>query len=1819
MTCNQTSMKTKLLLTAYFIFFLPFTFVIATSDLEEFERSENIHEFNVIVKHYEEEIKKDPKNLKLILAVGDVYYSLREYPKAIEYYQRALILDPQNIKIKTPLALAYLNNNDLEKSHQLLEEVLKVDPNNPAVLGGLGRIEALKHHLAIAEILYQKVLEKNPRHFTTLYYLAELRIEQKRYYEAQDILRKLLQEDAKATWVRQSLQRAEIGPYLEESKILENKGDFSTAIKIFKEQLKKDPMNLEIYLAMGQLYTKMGNYNEAIAILNQGRKLYPNNQALNVALGFTYLAKKDLSTAQSLLEKQAQKGTERSEALAGLGRIAALKGETENAEKIYLQAIELNPIDTLPLSYLAQLKLDQKKYEEAIKIFEKILQINPTALWAKEAIEQAKVAPLMDAIRLEEKSHHFSRAEELYKQLISKNPHNMESYLSYGQFYEKQKNYQKAIEIYLQGQLLKPESEQLNVALGNAYLLNKELGKSYSSFLNALDQDPLNMEAFEGIGRLNDMIGNEMTASQVYEWALKINPYDITALSYLIDLRMEQKNYSEAQKLAETILRINPNAHWVKQVVFHAKFGPEIDHIKALEKKGQIQAAIEKYKKILDLSPESEDVYLGLGRLYLSLKNYSEAIKLYKLGLQHDPSSTQLRINLALTYLEMNDWKKAKPLLEIVYKNNSQNVEALAALGKIALLRGDKITAEKLYQKAYAIDPENLLVLSYLAEFWMKQAQYLKAEKAYEKIIQLDPLAAWAKSALEDAKNGPLLQKILETENKKNYKEAETLYLQLIKKNPTHEKYYLLLGELYVKLKRFQEAINLYQKALQFQPENLALENALAFAYLQKGDLEVGKSIFEKILKTDHLNADALTGLGFYEQLKGHANLAKEYYEAALKADPNNITALIYLAELSYKNKDFALAQKLYKKVSQLNPAADWVALAIEDSKHGRMILAIKDKEEAKDYKGADILWQQLLLEEPENSTYFLRAGLFYHRSKQYEKAIDTYLKGIHIDPHSADLYAALGLVYLSKKDYSEANNAFQRALKIDANNPDALAGLGNLAMQKGDFQQAEQLMQAALAVDPHRIAALSSLGDLWMKEKRYNEAEAIYEKLKQLRPKEKWIQLSLEDAKNGSTLDEIKQMVEANSLAEAAERYRELLQKYPENPRYYFGLGQMYMRLKEYGKSIETNLEGLEKNPDENELRVALGYAYFYNDDLSLSRQALEEAVRIDSKDPEGLAGLGQVNVLENNDCEAEELFKKALLVDPKNQSALSFYADLLMQQRRYPEAQNLFAKLWQILPNATWVQHAWQDAADGPVRDIANRLANEEEFELAAELYRKLIYSSPEDPVRYLSLGQMYINMQEYCRGIEVYETGLMIDPEAWYLWRALGLAYILLENFEASHSIFAGLVAIDPNDAESWAGLGRIQALNGSPCLAENYYAKALELSASNLNTLSFLADLKEDEQFNFSALNYYENIIALLKEGRVTRHEPLPKWARRGYHNVLDLTRPSLSIGGGYHEEDQWDPTLHRWSAMYLVYGGKAFLNFPIYDDLKMWGSAEDQYYQLIDQINRKNIYSFDVQRFYVGAKWVYNACFFVEAKAGLTNYSPDRRSNFNMMRGTIAEPSLVFTYHKPKEKATLGFLSGSDLVARNFSTNRAKLVGYYYLEGTYQRKIMRRGWVGFEAEAYWYDDFVNNNSQRVLGWFQWRPPFYPDNILFRYHCKYQTFAKNIPDYYTYKPQIVNQLQVTLEKYWRVCWAETFYTSLSYAHGWQDTHTRFAQIIVITPIAVRQPFIWDRRQYNLVFGNLIYRYDQLQITFGGDYYRDTKKYTIWSLVGDLRWRF
>lgn len=77
----------------------------------------------------------------------------------------------------------------------------------------------------------------------------------------------------------------------------------------------------------------------------------------------------------------------------------------------------------------------------------------------------------------------------------------------------------------------------------------------------------------------------------------------------------------------------------------------------------------------------------------------------------------------------------------------------------------------------------------------------------------------------------------------------------------------------------------------------------------------------------------------------------------------------------------------------------------------------------------AEIRFKELLRKYPESSRVYLNIGEFYNKCGSYEKAVNTFKKGLEIDPDSAILHWGLAMAYQKKKNNTLALKSLQKAL----------------------------------------------------------------------------------------------------------------------------------------------------------------------------------------------------------------------------------------------------------------------------------------------------------------------------------------------------------------------------------------------------------------------------------------------------------------------------------------------------------------------------------------------------------------------------------------------------------------------------------------------------------------------------------------------------------------------------------------------------------------------------------------------------------------------
>jgi len=105
----------------------------------------------------------DPKNVGLLVQIGNIYKATHQFKRAADYYAKALNSDARNVAVRTEMASCLYYSGDVNGALDQLHESLKYDPKDANSLFNLGMIRWKgKNDAAGAIAAWQQLLKTNP-------------------------------------------------------------------------------------------------------------------------------------------------------------------------------------------------------------------------------------------------------------------------------------------------------------------------------------------------------------------------------------------------------------------------------------------------------------------------------------------------------------------------------------------------------------------------------------------------------------------------------------------------------------------------------------------------------------------------------------------------------------------------------------------------------------------------------------------------------------------------------------------------------------------------------------------------------------------------------------------------------------------------------------------------------------------------------------------------------------------------------------------------------------------------------------------------------------------------------------------------------------------------------------------------------------------------------------------------------------------------------------------------------------------------------------------------------------------------------------------------------------------------------------------------------------------------------------------------------------------------------------------------------------------------------------------------------------------------
>ena len=75
-------------------------------------------------------LKEDPKNLKALVELGNLYFDADQFASAIQFYARALEIEPKNPNVRTDMGIMYRKKGDPDRAIAEFKRAAQDDPKH---------------------------------------------------------------------------------------------------------------------------------------------------------------------------------------------------------------------------------------------------------------------------------------------------------------------------------------------------------------------------------------------------------------------------------------------------------------------------------------------------------------------------------------------------------------------------------------------------------------------------------------------------------------------------------------------------------------------------------------------------------------------------------------------------------------------------------------------------------------------------------------------------------------------------------------------------------------------------------------------------------------------------------------------------------------------------------------------------------------------------------------------------------------------------------------------------------------------------------------------------------------------------------------------------------------------------------------------------------------------------------------------------------------------------------------------------------------------------------------------------------------------------------------------------------------------------------------------------------------------------------------------------------------------------------------------------------------------------------------------------------
>ena len=705
------------------------------------------------------------------------------------------------------------------------------------------------------------------------------------------------------------------------------------------------------------------------------------------------------------------------------------------------------------------------------------------------------------------------------------------------------------------------QAKQKHLKLGEEYLKNRKFHEAVMEFRAAVEIDKNSGEAYWGLARAQESLGEFSETVENLRKAVDYNP----------------KNLDAKAKLGNYFLVFNPPAIGETEKLLEEIFAQDPQFI--------------------------EGFILKASLLSIQNKPEAEVLEVLKQAVALNPNRTETYVSLSRYFMKKQDAERAeKAILEGINAGENKII-GFIEYGKFLVYKDRAAEAETQFLKAVEIDINNIDAREAVAEYYIGQKQIQKAEAQYLELVRIQ-------------ENSPASRVDLANfyERTGRDDDAIRIFNEIVKDAPEFARAHYRLTEIYLERKQYNEVSAEIEKLLAINDsdsEALMLRTRLKLAENKPG--EAVKDL-EEILKKQPSSRDALFYMAQARLALGQPDQARAFIGDLERYHPNYLRTKLLKIQSSFTAGQTEMARReaneLLDKVQKSFPNAETTAITLEDLRQraltarGLANLELGKIEEAK----ADL--QKVADLSPRSSVAMLNLAKVAVSERKYDEALSLYEKVLNSDASNFDALSGLVSVLNRQKNFAESTGRIDEAMKRQAGNNAMLAALhylrAEIATAQNNPDEAETHLKNSIAADDGYLPAYTAYASILIGKNQAADAIGQYEKVVEKMP-------------SASVYTLLGMMQEStNNMAEAEKNYRKALELSPETP---IAANNLAWLIADTGNgNLDEALKLAQSAVDQNQSAAnfydTLGWVYFKKGLYSPAIEQLRRAVSIDENE---------------------------------------------------------------------------------------------------------------------------------------------------------------------------------------------------------------------------------------------------------------------------------------------------------------------------------------------------------------------------------------------------------------------------------------------------------------------------------------------------------------------------------------------------------------------------------------------------------------------------